>query len=173
MNQILKSQQTPHGRGMGCLLWENWLHYNITALSIHYEKRHHFLTWHAEFTEPFIAGLDLLEGGHHQHDVVDLGRSLQRVRHLDGIKHPVTVTLHERYGNSNHWHTLFVQQLVQANNKGNIKASHHWPFVRGNHWWLVDSPNKGSVTWRLFPSDDVIMNKNIIRVCSRDKNDIR
>ena len=28
--------------------------------------------------------------------------------------------------------------------------SHHWPFVRGIHWWPVDSPHKGSVMWKSF-----------------------
>ena len=32
-------------------------------------------------------------------------------------------------------------------------------FVRGIHRWRVDSPHKGSVTWKMFPFDDVIMCK--------------
>ena len=30
-------------------------------------------------------------------------------------------------------------------------------FVRGIHQWLVDSPHKGPVTWKMFPFDDVIL----------------
>ena len=30
-------------------------------------------------------------------------------------------------------------------------------FVQGIHWWLVNSPHKMPVTWKMFPSDDVIM----------------
>ena len=30
-------------------------------------------------------------------------------------------------------------------------------FVRGIHWWPVNSPHKGPVTWKMFPFDDVIM----------------
>ena len=30
-------------------------------------------------------------------------------------------------------------------------------FMRGIQWWLVDSPLKGSVTQKMFPFDDVIM----------------
>ena len=30
-------------------------------------------------------------------------------------------------------------------------------FVRGIHWWQVNSPHKGPVTWKMFPFDDVIM----------------
>ena len=31
-------------------------------------------------------------------------------------------------------------------------------FVRGIHWWLVNSPHKWPVTWKTFPFDDVTMN---------------
>ena len=30
-------------------------------------------------------------------------------------------------------------------------------FVRGIHWWPVNSPHKWPVTWKMFPFDDVIM----------------
>ena len=30
-------------------------------------------------------------------------------------------------------------------------------FVRGIHWWPVNSPHKGPVTWKMFPFDHVIM----------------
>ena len=30
-------------------------------------------------------------------------------------------------------------------------------FVRGIHWWLVNSPHKWPVTWKKFPFDDVFM----------------
>ena len=38
----------------------------------------------------------------------------------------------------------------------------HWSsaslaFVRGIHRWLVNSPHKWPVTWKMFPFDDVIM----------------
>ena len=32
-------------------------------------------------------------------------------------------------------------------------------FVRGIHRWLVDSPRKGPVRWKMFPFDYVIMSK--------------
>ena len=51
----------------------------------------------------------------------------------------------------------FAQQLVQANNKENIKATHHWPFVRGIHRSPVDSPHKGPVMRRAFLCNDVII----------------
>ena len=41
----------------------------------------------------------------------------------------ITWTSHERHGVSNHPTLLFVQQLVQANNKENINVLHHRPFL--------------------------------------------
>ena len=38
-----------------------------------------------------------------------------------------------------------------------IEAPCHWPFVRGIHPWLVDSPHKGPVTLNVFPLGDIIM----------------
>ena len=46
---------------------------------------------------------------------------------------------------------LFAQPFVQAQIKENIKVPCHWPL------WGVDSPNKGPVTRKMFPLDDVIM----------------
>ena len=33
----------------------------------------------------------------------------------------------------------------------------YWPFVRGIHQWLVDSPHKGTVMWKSFVFHDIIM----------------
>ena len=56
---------------------------------------------------------------------------------------------------------LFVQLLVLADNKGNTKALHHWPFVKGINHWPVDSSHKGPVMRKVFPFHDVIMeNRN-------------
>ena len=38
-------------------------------------------------------------------------------------------------------------------------------FVRGIHRWLVDSPRKGQVTWKMFPFDDVIMLETTLVSC--------
>ena len=40
----------------------------------------------------------------------------------------------------------------------NIKAPHHWLCDR-IHMWPVDYPHKGPVTQKMFPFDDVIMNR--------------
>ena len=39
-----------------------------------------------------------------------------------------------------------------------MKGPYHCPFVRGIHQWLVDSLHKGTVMWKMFPFDDIIIN---------------
>ena len=36
-------------------------------------------------------------------------------------------------------------------------------FVRGIHWWPVDSPHKGPVMWKMLPSDDAMINMAVNR----------
>ena len=36
-------------------------------------------------------------------------------------------------------------------------------FVRGIHWWPVNSPHKEPVTRKMFPFDDVIMHEDVFR----------
>ena len=40
---------------------------------------------------------------------------------------------------------LFVQQLIMANKKQNMKSPHCWPFVLRIHMWPKNSPHKGRV----------------------------
>ena len=47
--------------------------------------------------------------------------------------------------------------VVHSDIKGNIIALDYWPFVKGIHWWPVDSLHKGPVMWKVFPCHDVIM----------------
>ena len=42
-----------------------------------------------------------------------------------------------------------IQQLVQDDNKENIKATQYWPLVR--------APHKGPVIWKVFPYQNIIM----------------
>ena len=44
--------------------------------------------------------------------------------------------------------------------KGNIKALHHWPFVRGIHRWAVNFPHKGPKMRKACPCYDVIMRQS-------------
>ena len=43
---------------------------------------------------------------------------------------------------------MFVQKHLPANNKGDTKSPHYWPFVREIQRWPLDSPHKGSVLWQ-------------------------
>ena len=52
---------------------------------------------------------------------------------------------------------LCTQPFVQAQIKENIKSSASLAFVRGIHRWPVNSPRKVTVTRKMFPFDDVIM----------------
>ena len=82
----------------------------------------------------------------------------------------ITLTSHKCHGILN-YHQLFVQQLVQANNKENIKVPHYWPFVKGNP--LVVNPDcdshttlsVGYLSMNLFPlgSSALIVHPILIR----------
>ena len=52
---------------------------------------------------------------------------------------------------------LFVKKPVQADNKGNNKASYHWSSVRWIHKWSVDCPHEGPVMRKTLPFNDAIM----------------
>ena len=47
--------------------------------------------------------------------------------------------------------------FCSAKKQDNMKAWHYWPFVRGIHQSLVDSPHKGPVMQKAFPYDDIIL----------------
>ena len=40
-------------------------------------------------------------------------------------------------------------------------------FVRGIHWWPVNSLHKGSATWKMFPFDDVILLRMVLNVITQ------
>ena len=48
-------------------------------------------------------------------------------------------------------------QLVQQSAHADIKAPHHWCFVKGIHQWPVASPHKGPVMQKGFKCHDVLM----------------
>ena len=56
---------------------------------------------------------------------------------------------------------LFVQQLVHANAKGDIKVPHYWPFMTGIHRWPADSPQKVPLTRAAFPYHDDVIKLNL------------
>ena len=56
---------------------------------------------------------------------------------------------------------LFAQHLVHTNNKGILKASRYWLFVRGLRRWMVDShPEPGGGLWRHNSKISYITKKN-------------
>ena len=52
--------------------------------------------------------------------------------------------------------TIVYSTVFQGQIKENIKALRHWP-LWGEFTWPVNSPHKGPVTWKIFPSDNVII----------------
>ena len=52
---------------------------------------------------------------------------------------------------------MFVQRFTTITITGNIKAPHHWPFVRRIHWWPMDSPHKGPVIRYSIPPKQYLM----------------
>ena len=61
----------------------------------------------------------------------------------------IAATSHERHSFSNHRQCDFLfNRLFRLTKKH--WSPRHWPFVRGNHRWPVDSPHKGPVTWKAF-----------------------
>ena len=72
-------------------------------------------------------------------------------------KYPLRWRHNDCNGISNHQpHGCLLSCLIRHRSK---KTSNSMPlaFVRGIHWWPVNSPHKGPVTRKKFPFDDVIM----------------
>ena len=53
--------------------------------------------------------------------------------------------------------TIVYSTVYSGADQGKHQSSASLAFVRGIHRWLVNSPHKGPVTWKMFPFDDVIM----------------
>ena len=60
-----------------------------------------------------------------------------------------------------------VQPFVQAQMKGNIKAPRHWPLWRKS----TGDPHIGPVTQKMFPFDDIIMKRWLLRIKSSYANE--
>ena len=55
--------------------------------------------------------------------------------------------------------TIVYSTVYSDADQGKHQSSASLAFVRGIHRWPVNSPHKGPVTRKMFPFDDVIMNK--------------
>ena len=54
---------------------------------------------------------------------------------------------------------IFYSTVYSGANQRKHQSSASMAFVRGIHWWPVNSRHKGPVTRKMFPFDDVIMRK--------------
>ena len=52
--------------------------------------------------------------------------------------------------------TIVYSTVYSGSGERKHQSSTSLPFVWEIHQWLVNSPHKWSVTWKMFPSDDVI-----------------
>ena len=53
--------------------------------------------------------------------------------------------------------SIVCSAVCSGENQRKRQSSASLAFLKGTHWWPVDSPNKGPVTQKIFPFDDVIM----------------
>ena len=64
--------------------------------------------------------------------------------------------------------TIVYSTVYSGTDQRKHQSSTSLVFSRGIHWWLVNSPHKGPVTQKMFPCDEIIMNKPaliLIMVC--------
>ena len=55
--------------------------------------------------------------------------------------------------------TIIYSPVYSGKNQRKHQSSVSLVLVRGIHRWSVNFPHKGSVTWKMFPFDDVIMKR--------------
>ena len=53
--------------------------------------------------------------------------------------------------------TIVYSTVYSGTDERKHQSSTSLAFVRGIHWWPVNSPHNGPVTWKMFPFDDLIM----------------
>ena len=53
--------------------------------------------------------------------------------------------------------TIVYSTVCSGADQRKHQSSASLAFVRGIHWWPVNSPHNRPVTWKMFPFDDVIM----------------
>ena len=71
----------------------------------------------------------------------------------------IKVTSHDHYDISNHWQLDCLFNCLFRLALKTCQSPHNWPFVRGIHQSLVDSPHKGPVTRKAFPCRYIIMQR--------------
>ena len=53
--------------------------------------------------------------------------------------------------------TIVYSTVYSGADQRKHQSSASLAFVQVIHWWPVNSPHKGLVTWKVFPLDDVVM----------------
>ena len=93
----------------------------------------------------------------HTHRPTDAGDDNTRRPKLASGKNSLQWFNNEQDGISNHQCLDYLlNRLFRHISKKTLKLC-VLAFVREIHHWLVDSPHKGPVTWKMFPFDYVIM----------------
>ena len=66
--------------------------------------------------------------------------------------------MHDAVSNHRRMDWLFNRLFMRRSKKtSKLRVTRSLAFKRGIHRWPVNSPHKGSVKWKMFPFDDVIM----------------
>ena len=55
--------------------------------------------------------------------------------------------------------TIVYSSVYSGTDQRKLQSSASLAFVRGIHWWPVNSPHKRPVTWKMHPFGDVIMQR--------------
>ena len=67
--------------------------------------------------------------------------------------------------------TIVYSTIYSGSDQRKHQSSTSLAFVRGIHWWPVNSPHKWPVTRKMFPYDDIIMGTQLYRqVCPAHLN---
>ena len=100
------------------------------------------------------------QGGHMASTLYDINTS--SLHYTVPILHALHWRHNERDGISNHQpHDCLLNHLFRRKSKKKSKLT-SLAFVRGIHWWVMNSPQKGPVTRKMFPFDDIIMVKCVL-----------
>ena len=95
------------------------------------------------------------------HHMNIMASQMTRMSSVYSIVYPEEATLQWRHMNITAFQitriaTVYYTVYPEANQRQR-QSSESRTFVRGIHWWPVDSLNKGPVTRKMFPFHDVIM----------------
>ena len=117
---------------------------------------------------------------HHEGTRIDNNVFVHQSRHRECLKSRKPVKFAVSYMFSNQHYsdvimTAMVSQIIDVTiiysnicsgaNQRKHQSSASLAFVSGNHRWMVISPLKGPVMWKMFPFDAVIMSSKRCEIC--------